>query len=89
MPTDHTIKYPVAKNPRKNPWIEHVNKKAKELGISYPCAINDKRVRDSYPGNKIKKLLKPQKEGAAVIKEGKREVEGPRRSKRLAEKSKK
>lgn len=31
-----------------NPWIEHVKKKALEFGISYPCAISDKRIKESY-----------------------------------------
>ena len=29
-------------------WITHVKNEARKLGLSYPCALTDKRVRDSY-----------------------------------------
>ena len=37
-----------AKPKRKNPWIEHVKAKAKELNITYGCAISDARVKNTY-----------------------------------------
>jgi hypothetical protein len=43
-----SIKKPVAKNPRKNRWIDHINKEAKRLKISYMSAVGDKRVKESY-----------------------------------------
>jgi hypothetical protein len=43
-----SISLPKAKNPRENPWIDHINKEAKRLGISYMSAVGDKRVRESY-----------------------------------------
>lgn len=43
-----SISLPKAKNPRNNPWIDHINKEAKRLGISYMSAVGDKRVRESY-----------------------------------------
>jgi hypothetical protein len=43
-----SIKKPVARNPRKNRWIDHINKEAKRLKISYMSAVGDKRVKESY-----------------------------------------
>jgi len=43
-----SISLPKANNPRDNPWIDHINKEAKRLGISYMSAVGDKRVRESY-----------------------------------------
>ena len=43
-----SIKKPVARNPRKNRWIDHINKESKRLKISYMSAVGDKRVKESY-----------------------------------------
>ena len=51
-----SIKKPVAKNPRKNRWIDHINKEAKRLKISYMSAVGDKRVKESYAQNKFKSM---------------------------------
>ena len=45
-----------------NPWIEHVKQKAKELDVSYACAISLPEVRKSYkPKAKPSKPTKPRK----------------------------
>jgi hypothetical protein len=51
-----SIKKPVARNPRKNRWIDHINKEAKRLKISYMSAVGDKRVKESYAQNKFKSM---------------------------------
>jgi len=51
-----SIKKPVARNPRKNRWIDHINKEAKRLKISYMSAVGDKRVKESYSQNKFKSM---------------------------------
>jgi len=51
-----SIKLPVAKNPRNNAWIDHINKEAKRLKISYMSAVGDKRVRESYAQKKFKSM---------------------------------
>jgi hypothetical protein len=51
-----SIKKPVARNPRKNRWIDHINKEAKRLKISYMSAVGDKRVKASYSQNKFKSM---------------------------------
>jgi hypothetical protein len=43
-----SIKKPIARNPRKNRWIDHINKESKRLKISYMSAVGDKRVKESY-----------------------------------------
>jgi len=51
-----------------NSWIEFVKKEAKKYGLSYACAITDKRVRLAYrnrnnPSKKVplKSILKKKK----------------------------
>ena len=45
-----------------NPWIEHVKQKAKELNVSYGCAITLPEVRKTYkPLAKPSKPTKPQR----------------------------
>jgi len=45
-----------------NPWIEHVKQKAKELNVSYGCAISLPEVKKSYkPKAKPSKPTKPRK----------------------------
>jgi hypothetical protein len=51
-----SIKKPVARNPRKNRWIDHINKESKRLKISYMSAVGDKRVKESYAQNKFKSM---------------------------------
>src|SRR5689334_12938671 len=36
-------------------WINHAKKEAKRLGLSYPCALTDKRVQNSYKPTKLEK----------------------------------
>ncbi len=45
-----------------NPWIEHVKQKAKELNVSYGCAITLPEVKKTYkPKAKPSKPTKPQR----------------------------
>ena len=48
-----------------NPWVEHVKYMAKKLGISYMCAVTDKRVKDSY--TPVAKVRKPRPSRAKPI----------------------
>lgn len=43
-----SLRFPRAENPRKNPWIDHINREARRLGISYMSAVGDVRVKASY-----------------------------------------
>lgn len=43
-----------------NAWVEHVKSKAKEMGISYGCALSMKEVKDSYVKPEKKKTGKKQ-----------------------------
>lgn len=43
-----SLRFPKAENPRKNPWIDHINREARRLGISYMSAVGDARVKASY-----------------------------------------
>jgi hypothetical protein len=43
-----SLRFPRAENPRKNPWIDHINREARKLAISYMSAIGDARVKASY-----------------------------------------
>lgn len=43
-----SLRFPKAENPRKNPWIDHINREAKRLKISYMSAVGDARVKASY-----------------------------------------
>jgi hypothetical protein len=67
-----SIKLPVAKNPRRNPWIDHINKEAKRLKISYMSAVGDKRVRESYKIKKNREEFREQKGGRIKAKDRKK-----------------
>lgn len=43
-----SLRFPKAENPKKNPWIDHINREARRLGISYMSAVGDARVKASY-----------------------------------------
>jgi len=33
---------------KKNLWVEFVKKESRRLGLSYPCAVGDPRVKRDY-----------------------------------------
>lgn len=45
-----------------NKWVEHVRQKARELGLTYGCAVSDPRVKSSYVPVAKKKTKTPQQE---------------------------